>query len=116
MKKTSKQLAIQCATIASNKKGEDIAVLDIRHITQIADYFIIATGGTDKHVRAMAEEIAYRNKEDIGEQAYRVEGLAQGIWVIVDYVDVVVHLFTDVSRKHYNLDRLWGDAKVIKRL
>lgn len=110
-----KKLALHCAGVADDKKGNEILVLDIRHVSSIADYFVIASGGSDKHVRAMADEIALRSEEELGQKPYHVQGLVEGQWVIIDFVDVVVHLFTEPSRKYYNLDRLWGDAKVVKK-
>ena len=110
-----KKLALFCAGVADEKKGNDILVMDIRSISTIADYFVIASGGSDKHVRAMADEIATRSEEDLDQRLFHIQGMAEGQWVVLDYVDVVVHLFTESARKYYNLDRLWGDAKVVKK-
>jgi len=109
----AKKLALHCAKIAGAKKGNRIAVLDIRHVSEIADYFVLASGGSQTHVRAMAEEIVAKNESVLGQSAFRVEGLREGNWVVMDYVDVVVHLFTDMARQYYNLEKLWGDAKKI---
>lgn len=111
----NKDLALHSAKTASAKKAGDVKVLDIRRVSGIADYFVLASGGSQTHVRACAQDIAIRNEEDLDQQPFHVQGLLEGQWVILDYVDVVIHLFTEESRKYYNLDRLWGDAKVIKK-
>ena len=115
MKGQAKKLALQCARIAHAKKGIDVTVLDIRAISQISDYFVIVSGVTDRHGRALAEEIALRSELDLKEFPFRVEGMREGQWVVMDFVDVVVHLFLESSRKYFSLERLWGDAKVVKK-
>ncbi len=114
-KSTERGLALFCARIADTKKGCHVVVLDIRGVSNIADYFVIASGNNAKHVRAMAEEITLRGEKDLGHSVFRVEGLLSGEWVVMDYVDVVVHLFSEPSRRYYNLDRLWGDARIVKK-
>ena len=114
MNPSTKKLALHCARVAGAKKGIQIVVLDIRHVSDIADYFVFASGGSEKHVCAMAEEIVARNETELGQSAFHVEGMGEGNWVVMDYVDVVVHLFTEQARQYYGLERLWGDAKVIK--
>ncbi len=107
------KLALLCAEALSAKKGMDIAVLDMRGISEIADFFVLATGGSANQLRAMSEEVEARVHGKTGAKPLHTEGLRECRWVVVDYVDVVVHLFTETTRKYYNLDRLWGDAKVV---
>jgi ribosome-associated protein len=97
---------------AQQKKAEKILILDISQISLIADYFIICSGRSTVQVKAIAEEII----KVMGEQltrAPRAEGLREGNWVLLDYGDIVVHIFQEAERQFYNLERLWGDAKVV---
>jgi len=95
--------------VAGEKKAYDITILDIRKISIIADYFFICTGRSPIHVQGIAREII---KEIARETALhpRVEGLREGRWVLLDYGDLVVHIFVEEERQFYNLERLWGDA------
>ena len=97
---------------AEDKRAHDIVVLDIRGLSVIADYFVIASGQSKTHVQAIAGYV--REKlEERGIRALRCEGLKEGSWVLLDYGDVVVHFFLDAERRFYNLERLWGDAKKV---
>jgi len=87
-----------------NRKAVDPVVLDLRGLSEATDYFVIASGTSDAHVRGMAEQLMTRLAP------HHVEGLAQGRWVLLDYVDVVVHLFHPELREFYQLERLWADA------
>jgi ribosome-associated protein len=104
---------LHCAKIADHKKGDAIVVLDIQKISTIADYFVFISGTSDKHVKALAEEIDLRVHKDLGANPYHIEGRRDSKWIIVDYVDVVVHIFTREAREFYNLETLWGDAKKV---
>jgi ribosome-associated protein len=90
-------------------KGRDLTVLDLRGINDATDYFVIASGTSDAHVRGIAESVM-RKLEGDGHRVYHVEGLAQGRWVLLDFVDFVVHLFHPEQRSFYQLERLWSDA------
>ena len=103
-------IAVQAA---EDKKGTDIRVLDIREISIIADYFIICSGGSAPQVRAIAENIE-ESLEKEGTFVARREGFREGNWVLLDYGDVVVHVFQHAERQFYNLERLWGDAPVVR--
>ena len=96
-------LRLVAATLA-DRKAVDPVVLDLRGLSEATDYFVIASGTSDAHVRGMAEHLAERLAP------HHVEGLAQGRWVLLDYVEVVVHLFHPELREFYQLERLWGDA------
>ena len=98
---------------AEAKKGFDVLVLDIRALTVISDYFLLISGRSTTHVKACAEHIREELKEQ-GVQPLRVEGLREGRWVLLDYGDVVIHVFLESERAFYNLERLWGDAPVVK--
>lgn len=88
----------------ADRKAVDPIVLDLRGLSEATDYFVIASGTSDAHVRGMAEHLMEQR------HPHHVEGLAQGRWVLLDYVDVVVHLFHPELREFYQLERLWGDA------
>ena len=94
-----------------SKKGEDILVMDLRGLTDIVDYFVLATGNSDTQVKALADAVLERLETE-GLRPWHVEGYESRKWVLVDAVDVVVHVFVKSAREFYRLDRLWGDAKM----
>ena len=108
-KKEGRELAAACARIAQETKAEDVVVLDVRGLASFTDYFVIMSGRSTRHVQGLAEAIA-------GElHAKRVnskhsEGLREGLWVLLDFGDVVVHVFYHENRSFYNLEGLWHDA------
>ena len=87
-------------------------VLSLKGVSDMTDFFVIASGTSDTHVRALGEHIQQELKKD-GTSAHHVEGLTQGRWVLLDYVDFVVHLFHPALRSFYQLERLWSDAQVV---
>lgn len=95
-----------------SRKAVDLTVLDLRGLSDAADYFIVASGTSDAHVRGMAEHVIAA-LESAGHRLHHVEGLPQARWVLLDYVDVVVHLFQPAVRDFYQLERLWSDAPVL---
>lgn len=94
-----------------DKKGNDIEVIKIDELTIVADYFVIVTGNSNTHIRALADEVEYQ-LEEAGMKPDHVEGRATG-WVILEYSGVVAHIFTEEARNYYNLERLWEDASKI---
>lgn len=105
----SRDLAVACARIARESKARDIVVIDVSRHLGIADYFVIATGRSSKHVKGVADEI------DRAARALRVTrigsaGLEEGRWALCDYGDVVVHVFDEEARAYYEIDALWSDA------
>ena len=94
-----------------NKKGEDIVVLDLRKVTSIADYFVIATGNSNVHVKAIADEVRERLKRDDRVLPWHVEGEEGQKWILVDFVNVVVHIFDRETRKYYDIEKLYEDAE-----
>lgn len=95
-----------------SKKAEDIQAIKISDLTIIADYFIIANGTSTTQTRALADEVEFKMKQQ-GAEPLRVEGERNANWIIIDYGDVVVHVFYKETREHYNLERLWADGEHI---
>ena len=104
--------AKRAADLCIDLKAMDVALLDLTHISDATDYFVIASGSSDTHVRAIAEHVLEELRKE-GVRAHHVEGLQQGRWVLLDYVDFVVHVFHPVLREFYQLERLWSDAKTV---
>lgn len=93
-------------------KAQDVVVLDLRRISDAADFFIIATGSSDVHVRTLAESVL-EAVAGAGSAPHHVEGVSAGRWALIDFVDVVVHVFHPTLRQYYQLERLWSDAPVV---
>ncbi len=108
-KSPTKEFAIQAAGIAREDNAEDIVVLDLRRLSEVTDYFVICTGASDRQMRTIADDIALFGKQT-GYAAWHVEGQDAADWVLLDFVDVVVHIFDSRHRKHYDLELLWGEA------
>jgi ribosome-associated protein len=102
-------MAVAAARAAAAKQATGIVILDVRNLIGITDYFLIAGGSSDRQVRALAEEIERALKGE-GQRPVRREGEREGRWVLLDYVDVVAHVFRDEERSYYDLERLWSDA------
>jgi ribosome-associated protein len=100
---------------ASDKKGEDILVLNVSEVTTIADLFVIVSGRGERQVQAIADEIVEKAKA-AGRQPVGIEGYTAGRWILIDLGDVVVHAFVPEERELYRLERLWGDAPVVLRI
>jgi len=111
-RKQSAELAQRIAEICLDNKAQDVVILDLEGVTDMADFFVIASGTSDTHVRSTAEHVMETLKAE-GNAAHHNEGVAQGRWVLLDFVDVVVHLFHPALRNFYQLERLWGDAAVV---
>ena len=105
-----RQQLASCYAAATEKKAEEIAVLDLRGITGIADFFIICSGSSDRQVRAISDNVEEKFLE-LGLKGNHIEGKRTGDWVLMDYHDIVVHVFHQPARAFYALDGLWGDAK-----
>ncbi len=110
---TPKRLARAISKYALDKNGIDIRILDIRKLSDVADYFVICSGSVDVHVKAIADNIIEKLNEK-GVKAWHKEGFQALGWVLLDYVTVVVHIFQPEIRDRYSLERLWGDAPAEK--
>lgn len=106
---TSLELAKQAAKLLDDKKAENISVIKIDDISSLADYFVIATGRGSTHVRSLSDELEEKLKEQ-GIAPARIEGYRSDSWILLDYQNVVVHVFTQEARDFYDLDRLWTDG------
>lgn len=107
---TSRDLATLAAREAVDRTGQNVVLLDLRELTSATDWFVLASGESDVQVRAIAERIEERLREEHGVKPWHVEGLKHGRWVLLDYVDFVVHVFHRDVRVYYQLERLWADA------
>ncbi len=96
-----------------DKKGENIVVLDLRKVTSITDYFVICSGTVDQHIKAIKDNIIEKLEEE-GIKYWHVEGEQALSWILIDYVDVVVHIFHPITREYYKIEKLWADAKMEK--
>ncbi len=103
-------LAVALADYAADRKALDIVQLDLREIIGYTDYFVICTGRTDRQTKAIHDAIYQGMKSEHGLLPRRVEGLTQAKWILMDYLDVVVHVFTPDTRDYYRLEQLWGEA------
>jgi ribosome-associated protein len=112
---TSNSLALaqRAAQIAIDNKAQDVVLLDLRGVTDMTDFFLIASGTSDTHVRAIGQHLIEDMKKKEGSPVHHVEGLEKGRWVLLDYVDFVVHVFHPTLRNFYQLERLWADAEQI---
>jgi len=102
--------AVLAAVAASDKKATDIMVIDVAELLVVTEFFVIATGNTDIQVRAIADEVEDRVREEAGMKPIGREGADEGKWVLLDYGDFVVHVFQPEERGFYRLEKLWGDA------
>lgn len=110
----SRKLALLCREFADNKKAEDIIILDVRKISSVTDYFVIASGASEPHLRAIVEEITDQLRRGHNLRPRAVDGTVHGAWVVLDFFDVIVHVMRPDVRERYDLEGLWGDAKRLK--
>jgi ribosome-associated protein len=110
----SRKMALLCRELADNKKAENIVILDVRKISSITDFFVIASGTSEPHLRAIVNEITDNLRDDHHIRARAVDGTLQATWQVLDYFDVIVHIMRTDVRERYDLESLWGDAPVVK--
>src|SRR3954469_9609029 len=110
----SKKLALLCRELAENRKAENVVVLDVHEVSSITDYFVIATGTSEPHLRAVVDEITERLREDHGLKPKHTDGSLHTAWIVLDYFDVIVHIMRPDVRDHYKLEDLWGDVPRVK--
>jgi ribosome-associated protein len=112
---TSKALAVEVCKALADKRGKDIVAMYVREKTDLCDYFIIASGSNAPQIRAMGERVEELVEKNLGLVPTRTEGVRDGRWAVVDYGDVIVHIFNDETRLFYHLERLWqGDGNLEK--
>jgi ribosome-associated protein len=104
--------ALRAAHLAQDMKANDVVLLNLQGVTDMTDYFVIASGTSDTHVRSIGEHIVAELRKE-GVRVHHVEGVQQGRWVLLDFVDFVVHIFHPTLRSFYQLERLWSDAEVV---
>ena len=107
-------LAIAIARIIEETRGKDIRVLDLRSVTDVFDYFVIATGSSRRQMHSVSDEIERIVKAEWGDEKRGIEGYDESRWIVLDYGDVIVQLFDADSRKYWDLEQLWGDAKRVE--
>ena len=108
-KDAARNLAIMAARTAHDSNAEDIIILDLRGLSPVTDYFMICTGTSSRQMRSVAEEIADHAKK-ADQRVWQVAGMDSGEWILLDFVDVVVHLFDPDRRSYYDLELIWGEA------
>lgn len=106
----SKALALLCRELADNKKAENIEVLDVRRLSSVTDFYVIASGTSEPHLRAIMDEVTERLRDDHGLEPRAMDGLTRTAWVVLDYFDVIVHVMRSDARQRYDLEGLWSDA------
>ncbi len=106
----SREMAVVAARAAAAKKGEDTLVLEVGPVIAITDAFVVTSGRNPRQVRTIAEEVEAALKRELGRAPLRVEGLDDARWVLLDFGDIVVHVFLDEARRYYDLERLWADV------
>jgi ribosome-associated protein len=104
-----REIAVTAARAAADKQAIDVAILDVSNLIVITDYFVICSGSSDRQVKTIVEEVE-KAVRGIGEKPVRREGETDSTWVLLDYIDVVVHVFAQEQREYYDLERLWRDA------
>ena len=110
----SRKLALLCRELADNKKAEDLVILDVRKLSSVTDYFVIASGTSEPHLRAIVDEITDRLRQEHHLTPRALDGTTHTAWVVLDFFDVIVHVMRPDVRERYNLEGLWGDAPRIR--
>jgi ribosome-associated protein len=108
-KDSARDLAVAAAGIAHDDNCQEIVVLDLRGVSPVTDYFVIATGSSDRQMRSVADDIS-RRAASVGQKVWHVAGREAADWIVMDFVDVVVHLFDEEHRRYYDLELIWGEA------
>ncbi len=110
----SRKLALLCRELADNKKAEDIVILDVHELSSVTDYFLLASGTSEPHLRAIVDEISDKLRDEHDLRPRAIDGTFQAAWVVLDYFDVIVHVMRQDVRDRYDLETLWGDAPRLK--
>lgn len=109
----ARTLALTAARVAEESRGADVRVLDLRGITEVFDYFVVATGSSRRQLHAIADEIEKVVKAELKDRKRGGEGYTEGRWIVLDYGDVMVHLFDPEAREYWDLEQLWSGAKAV---
>ena len=110
---TPKELAILAAKALDGKKGEEIKIMEVTELTTLADYFVICTGSSNTQINALCDAVEEKLETEAGEKPLHREGHRGGIWVLLDYGCLAVHVFSQEAREFYDLERLWSDGKPV---
>jgi ribosome-associated protein len=110
----SRELALLCREFADNKKAEDIVILDVRDLSSVTDYFVVVSGTSEPHLRAVLDEVTGKLQEQHFLRPRAIDGTFSTAWVVLDFFDVIVHIMRHDLRERYDLETLWGDAPRIK--
>jgi len=110
----SRKLALLCRTLADNKKAEDIVILDVRELSSVTDYFVLASGTSEPHLRAIVDELTDKLRDEHDLRPRAIDGTFQAAWVVLDFFDVIVHVMRHDVRERYDLEGLWGDAPRVR--
>ena len=113
---SSEELARRIASVALDKKARDVVVLDMRDVVSYTDFLVIATGNTERQTHAIEDAVYQdlKHGEGAGRIPERVEGASEGRWILMDYLDAVVHIFTPAAREYYRLETLWGEVPALE--
>jgi len=114
MAKEGIELALACARAADEIQADEIRVWDLRGLSSLTDFMVVCSGNSMPHLRAILRDIRGKVEEWTGERPVHAEGDAETRWVVIDYIDVMVHVMHETLREHYGLEELWGDAKPIE--
>jgi ribosome-associated protein len=107
----SLERALAAARVADLNRGRDIAIIDLRELTPVFDYFVLVTGSSRRQLHAISEEIDEVMKKDFNDRRLGLEGYAESRWILLDFGDIVVHMFDEETRSYYDLEQLWAGAK-----
>jgi ribosome-associated protein len=110
----SRKLALLCRSLAENRKAEDIVILDVRELSSVTDYFVLASGTSEPHLRAIIDEITDKLRDEHAIRPRAVDGTFQAAWIVLDFFDVIVHVMRQDVRERYDLETLWGDAPRVR--
>ncbi len=112
---TSKDLALAICKALSDRRGRDIVIINVQDKTCLCDYFVIASGTSSTQIKAMGERVEESISQELSIDPTRTEGVRDGRWAVIDYGDVIVHIFNDETRLFYHLERLWSDGKNLEK-
>jgi ribosome-associated protein len=110
----ARKLALLCRELADNKKAEDLVILDLRALSSVTDYFVIASGTSEPHLRAIVDEITDKLRQEHHLRPRAIDGTLHAAWIVLDFFDVIVHIMRQDLRQRYDLETLWGDAPRVK--